>query len=572
MSARLRSKNERMMLDLLDQIKNLPSDVSSNEYDSMQNFDSSSSNTESSDESMSDGLAELLEIKSDSVKLARGRSCKKDEYEWIPRAELDKMISSGEVNQITEKKNSDNQLEQDNSKNNPMTYAKRIDHCNFMNIEKIRSIQLRVPSGVVGLIVGPKGVTVKRIQQMTNTFIITPSREMDPVFEITGLTGNVEAARYEIELHLNNRTRFGLMDRDVEFARNGIEMVELDPEISASDIVAGQTDKSIAALQLISRLNPVEKMKLNGVLQSLNGNKTRSNRELTPSPPLRRQLTPSPPLFGSQAKPAPFSLHDSPPRMPQVRPPLFGNPRGYYQHPVYPPGVDQKFRPDRFVRPYSDMNQNISFVQTRCPFNDRNFHVMPFVNNSDMNMPVTTGISTMNTVVTGIHKAPPNCPIIRPVLTSTDEKENKLPAVIQADHFTELPSMESAADVATLESIDLTSITSCLQSALVLHPSQSTLNPTASEWMPRFGSVSEDHSDNGLDLDEALPLETVSTEFDKSSTGPSENVETLCNLCPTGKALFCYNCSINLSTLPGEKGFLTTIKTPQIRSPNCPKC
>ena len=91
---------------------------------------------------MSDGLAELLEIKSDSVKLARGRSCKKDEYEWIPRAELDKMISSGEVNQITETKNSDNQLEQDNSKNNPMTYAKRIDHCNFMNIEKIRSIQV----------------------------------------------------------------------------------------------------------------------------------------------------------------------------------------------------------------------------------------------------------------------------------------------------------------------------------------------------------------------------------------------------------------------------------------------
>ena len=39
---------------------------------------------------------------------------------------------------------------------------------------------------MVGLIVGPKGVTIKRIQQLTNTFIITPSREMDPVFEITG--------------------------------------------------------------------------------------------------------------------------------------------------------------------------------------------------------------------------------------------------------------------------------------------------------------------------------------------------------------------------------------------------
>ena len=90
---------------------------------------------------------------------------------------------------------------------------------------------------------------------MTNTFIITPSREMDPVFEITGermskfegcflvalkvigflgLAENVEAARFEIESHLNNRTRYGLMDRDVEFARNGIEMVDVDPDSSAS--------------------------------------------------------------------------------------------------------------------------------------------------------------------------------------------------------------------------------------------------------------------------------------------------------------------------------------------------
>ena len=36
MTARLRSKNERMMLDLLDQIKNLPTDLSSDEFDSLQ--------------------------------------------------------------------------------------------------------------------------------------------------------------------------------------------------------------------------------------------------------------------------------------------------------------------------------------------------------------------------------------------------------------------------------------------------------------------------------------------------------------------------------------------------------
>ena len=49
-----------------------------------------------------------------------------------------------------------------------------------------------------------------------------------------GLAENVEAARFEIESHLNNRTRYGLMDRDVEFARNGIEMVDVDPDSSAS--------------------------------------------------------------------------------------------------------------------------------------------------------------------------------------------------------------------------------------------------------------------------------------------------------------------------------------------------
>ena len=46
--------------------------------------------------------------------------------------------------------------------------------------------QVRVPYKVVGLVVGPKGTTIKRIQQTTHTYIVTPSREKDPVFEVTG--------------------------------------------------------------------------------------------------------------------------------------------------------------------------------------------------------------------------------------------------------------------------------------------------------------------------------------------------------------------------------------------------
>lgn len=65
---------------------------------------------------------------------------------------------------------------------------------------------VRVPLRVVGLVVGPKGGTIKRIQQDTHTYIITPSREREPIFEVTGLPQNVDAARREIEQHIYQRT------------------------------------------------------------------------------------------------------------------------------------------------------------------------------------------------------------------------------------------------------------------------------------------------------------------------------------------------------------------------------
>lgn len=65
---------------------------------------------------------------------------------------------------------------------------------------------VRVPYRVVGLVVGPKGATIKRIQQTTSTYIITPSREKEPIFEVTGLPDDVEKARREIEAHIAIRT------------------------------------------------------------------------------------------------------------------------------------------------------------------------------------------------------------------------------------------------------------------------------------------------------------------------------------------------------------------------------
>ena len=71
--------------------------------------------------------------------------------------------------------------------------------------EKI-TIFVRVPYRVVGLVVGPKGATVKRIQQSTGTYIVTPSRDMEPFFEVRGTPENVERAKKEIESYIVQRT------------------------------------------------------------------------------------------------------------------------------------------------------------------------------------------------------------------------------------------------------------------------------------------------------------------------------------------------------------------------------
>ncbi|KAF2897968.1 hypothetical protein ILUMI_08207 [Ignelater luminosus] len=71
------------------------------------------------------------------------------------------------------------------------------------------TIQVRVPYRVVGLVVGPKGATIKRIQHQTHTYIVTPSRDKEPVFEVTGMPENVESARREIEAHIALRTGNG---------------------------------------------------------------------------------------------------------------------------------------------------------------------------------------------------------------------------------------------------------------------------------------------------------------------------------------------------------------------------
>ncbi|XP_067295708.1 RNA-binding E3 ubiquitin-protein ligase MEX3C [Pseudorasbora parva] len=88
------------------------------------------------------------------------------------------------------------------------------------------TIQVRVPYRMVGLVVGPKGATIKRIQQQTHTYIVTPSRDKEPVFEVTGMPENVDRAREEIEAHIAVRT-VGNVDTsadDDDFHYNGTDV------------------------------------------------------------------------------------------------------------------------------------------------------------------------------------------------------------------------------------------------------------------------------------------------------------------------------------------------------------
>nr|XP_023692334.1 RNA-binding E3 ubiquitin-protein ligase MEX3C [Paramormyrops kingsleyae] len=97
------------------------------------------------------------------------------------------------------------------------------------------TIQVRVPYRVVGLVVGPKGATIKRIQQQTHTYIVTPSRDKEPVFEVTGMPENVDRAREEIEAHIAVRTGSYVEQAadDDDFHCNGTD-VSFDAEAAAT--------------------------------------------------------------------------------------------------------------------------------------------------------------------------------------------------------------------------------------------------------------------------------------------------------------------------------------------------
>ncbi|XP_010144748.1 PREDICTED: LOW QUALITY PROTEIN: RNA-binding E3 ubiquitin-protein ligase MEX3C-like, partial [Eurypyga helias] len=93
------------------------------------------------------------------------------------------------------------------------------------NLPGQMTVQVRVPYRVVGLVVGPKGATIKRIQQQTHTYIVTPSRDKEPIFEVTGMPENVDRAREEIEMHIAMRTgSYVELNEENDFHYNGTDV------------------------------------------------------------------------------------------------------------------------------------------------------------------------------------------------------------------------------------------------------------------------------------------------------------------------------------------------------------
>ncbi|GAB6032441.1 RNA-binding protein mex3b [Chamberlinius hualienensis] len=120
------------------------------------------------------------------------------------------------------------------------------------NVPGQTTIQVRVPYRVVGLVVGPKGATIKRIQQQTHTYIVTPSRDKEPVFEVTGMPDSVENAKKEIEAHIAVRTG-GMIDgndnQGVDFHTNSFDRAYNDSTIN-NDFVSSFYKSNSANLNM----------------------------------------------------------------------------------------------------------------------------------------------------------------------------------------------------------------------------------------------------------------------------------------------------------------------------------
>uniref|UniRef100_A0A1I8M5Y4 K Homology domain-containing protein n=1 Tax=Musca domestica TaxID=7370 RepID=A0A1I8M5Y4_MUSDO len=111
------------------------------------------------------------------------------------------------------------------------------------------TVQVRVPYRLVGLVVGTKGNTIKHIQHETQTYIVTPSRDKEPIFEVTGQADNVELARRHIEIHI--ATRLGS-------TKNNSVSTSISPSSPCTTVrQSGDVDSTESSLHSLNALNHI---------------------------------------------------------------------------------------------------------------------------------------------------------------------------------------------------------------------------------------------------------------------------------------------------------------------------
>ncbi|KAF8793062.1 RNA-binding protein MEX3B-like [Argiope bruennichi] len=140
------------------------------------------------------------------------------------------------------------------------------------------TIQVRVPYRVVGLVVGPKGATIKRIQQTTNTYIVTPSREKEPIFDVTGLPENVENARKEIEAHIAMRTGGSVEDGIEDYNSNPFEFTNNLNALTTSSFFKGDATNNYIC-QFRDSNNVLDLHNVDNLFTSFSGSSSRNVKQ-----------------------------------------------------------------------------------------------------------------------------------------------------------------------------------------------------------------------------------------------------------------------------------------------------
>ena len=109
-----------------------------------------------------------------------------------------------------------------------------------------------------------------------------------------GLPENVEVAKQEIEAHIATRTGAGLIDRDLDFAANGTDVLENGEPVESEKSEKNHTLRAMEALQKLSKLTPAERANCEAALQSLNNNSFMGrSRNSVKTPQVQRQINPS---------------------------------------------------------------------------------------------------------------------------------------------------------------------------------------------------------------------------------------------------------------------------------------